>query len=215
MMDGVRRDLTIGHRLGESQSTLASPAGPYVPYAYRSIWRTQSYAARILARGHDSLHRKAHVYFDFGNVLIFLLFAVLFVAVTLFLSRIIRPSEPSEEKASTYECGELPFGGSWIQFNLRFYVIALIFLIFEVEVVFLFPWAVVLTKIGMFALVEMLFFLGILLVGLAYVWRKKDLSWVMIPEARLAEPVRRSPRRENVEAPEGVIKHEAEPTIHA
>ncbi len=154
------------------------------------------------------------MYFDFGNVLIFLLFSVLFVVFTLFLSRIIRPSRPSARKGSTYECGELPFGGSWIQFNIRFYVVALVFLIFEVEVVFLFPWAVVLKQIGMFALVEMLIFLAILMVGLAYVWRKKDLSWVMVPEARLAERAAQPRKKEGAGIPEGLTRHEVEPAAH-
>ncbi|HQI75044.1 MAG TPA: NADH-quinone oxidoreductase subunit A, partial [Candidatus Latescibacteria bacterium] len=90
---------------------------------------------------------------------------------------LFRPANPSAEKLATYECGEIPFGGSWIQFNLRYYLIALVFLIFEVEVVFLYPWAVVLRTIGAFAFWEMIVFLAILLVGFAYVWRKGDLSW--------------------------------------
>ena len=127
------------------------------------------------------------MYFDFGNVLIFLTFGVLFAALTLLISRAIRPNRPSPDKQSTYECGEIPFGGSWIQFNLRFYVVALIFLIFEVEVLFLFPWAVVLRGIGLYAFLEMLVFLGILLVGFAYVWRKKDLNWILAPEVGLPD----------------------------
>jgi NADH-quinone oxidoreductase subunit A len=132
------------------------------------------------------------VYFDFGNVLIFLLFGALFVIVALFLSRIIRPASPSAEKQSTYECGEIPLGGSWIQFNLRFYVIALIFLIFEVEVIFLFPWAVVLKQIGVYALVEMFIFIGILLVGFAYVWKKRDLDWILVHEVHVRKPATRA-----------------------
>jgi NADH-quinone oxidoreductase subunit A len=127
------------------------------------------------------------VHFDFGNALIFFLFGVAFVALSFCISWIIRPNKPSPQKQSTYECGELPLGGSWIQFNMRFYVIALIFIIFEVELIFLFPWAVVLKQIGPFALVEMMIFVGILLVGFAYVWRKGDLDWVRPPDVK-AEP---------------------------
>ncbi|MFH1228632.1 MAG: NADH-quinone oxidoreductase subunit A, partial [Planctomycetota bacterium] len=76
--------------------------------------------------------------FDFGSVLALITIAVLFVFVTLVFSWIVRPSKPSPEKASTYECGEQPIGSSWIKFNIRFYVIALIFIIFEVEVLVLF-----------------------------------------------------------------------------
>ena len=90
----------------------------------------------------------------------------------------IAPSKKTKEKLDTYECGEVPEGSAWLQFNIRFYVIALIFLIFDVEVVFLFPWAVVFKELGLLAMVEMSIFLVILIVGLAYVWVKSDLDWV-------------------------------------
>ena len=128
------------------------------------------------------------MYFNFGNVLIFFLFGAVFVILNLFMSRLIRPAKPSAEKGSTYECGEIPLGGSWIQFNMRFYVIALVFLVFEVEVIFMFPWAVVLQPIGVYALVEMLLFIAILLVGYAYVWRKGDLDWVMASSVEVNDP---------------------------
>lgn len=115
--------------------------------------------------------------FEFANVLMFLVVGVLFVGVSLILSRIIQTRNPHPVKLSTYECGEIAVGQSWIQFNIRFYVIALIFLIFDVEIVFLFPWAVVFKKLGGFAFVEMMIFVFILLVGLAYVWAKGDLEW--------------------------------------
>jgi NADH-quinone oxidoreductase subunit A len=78
----------------------------------------------------------------------------------------------------SYECGEIPEGSAWIRFNIRFYVLALIFIIFDVEIVFLLPWAVVFTKLGAFAFIEGIVFIGILAVGLAYVWKKGDLEWV-------------------------------------
>jgi NADH-quinone oxidoreductase subunit A len=115
--------------------------------------------------------------FNFANILVFLIFGALFVGVNLLISRIIQTRNPHPGKLSTYECGEIPVGSSWIQFNIRFYVIALIFLIFDVEIVFLFPWAVVFKKLGVFAFVEMMIFVFILLVGLAYVWAKGDLEW--------------------------------------
>lgn len=115
---------------------------------------------------------------SFGAVLTFLGTGVLFVGFTLFLSRLLQPRNPYPGKLSTYECGEIPVGHSWIQFNIRFYVIALVFIIFDVEVVFLFPWAVVFKQLGLFAFIEMMIFVGILLVGLAYVWAKGDLDWV-------------------------------------
>ena len=82
------------------------------------------------------------------------------------------------DKLEIYECGELPEGSAWVQFNIRFYIIALIFIIFDVEVVFLFPWAVVFKDIGLLAFVEVMIFLGILIVGFVYVWLKGDLDWV-------------------------------------
>ena len=82
------------------------------------------------------------------------------------------------DKLISYECGELPEGSAWVKFNIRFYIIALIFIIFDVEVIFMFPWAVVFQDLGLLAFVEMMLFLSILLVGFAYVWVKSDLDWV-------------------------------------
>lgn len=78
----------------------------------------------------------------------------------------------------SYECGEIPEGSAWVQFNIRFYVIALIFLIFDVEIVFLFPWAVVYQELGLLAFVEAFLFVLILVIGFIYVWVKGDLDWV-------------------------------------
>jgi NADH-quinone oxidoreductase subunit A len=125
---------------------------------------------------------------QFASILVFLGVGVLFVAFTLIFSSLIRPSKFSEEKMLPYECGENAQGSPWIQFNIRFYVFALIFIIFDVEVVFLLPWGVVFRQfvsqgLGMLALVEGLIFIVILMVGLAYVWAKGDLQWVR-PEER-------------------------------
>jgi NADH-quinone oxidoreductase subunit A len=114
---------------------------------------------------------------EFGRVLIFLIVGVVFVAGGLIVAWLLRPSRPYPSKLATYECGEVPVGDTRVRFNVRFYVVALIFLIFDVEVVFLFPWAVVYKNLGWFAFIEMLVFLGILFVGYAYVWRKGDLDW--------------------------------------
>ena len=113
-----------------------------------------------------------------SSILSFLVVAVGFLAFNLLLWWLIRPSRFSEEKLTTYECGENPEGTAWVQFNIRFYVFALIFVVFDVEAVFLLPWAVVFKKLGMLAFVEGLVFIGILVVALAYVWRKGDLEWV-------------------------------------
>jgi NADH-quinone oxidoreductase subunit A len=114
---------------------------------------------------------------DFGKILLFFIIGIIFVGVGIFFAMLIRPHNPNKEKLSTYECGEDPIGLPWVKFNFRFYVIALIFLLFEVEVVFLFPWAIVFKKLGWFAFIEMVIFVLILLVGLVYVWGKGDLEW--------------------------------------
>ena len=114
----------------------------------------------------------------YSSVLAFLLVGIAFLAANLVLWWIIRPSRFSEEKLTTYECGENPTGSAWIQFNIRFYVFALIFIVFNVEAVFLLPWAVVFRELGLLAFVEGLVFIAILAVALAYVWRTGDLEWV-------------------------------------
>ena len=118
------------------------------------------------------------MYRDFGTVLVAAILGIIMVAVPLIVQSLVAPSKKSKEKLDTYECGEESEGSAWLQFNIRFYVIALIFLIFDVEVVFLFPWAVVFKDLGLLAMVEMAIFLVILIVGLAYVWVKADLNWV-------------------------------------
>jgi NADH-quinone oxidoreductase subunit A len=124
---------------------------------------------------------------QFANVLVFLTVGVLFLAVSLLLSSLVRPSKYSAEKLIPYECGENPVGSPWIQFNIRFYVFALIFIVFDVEVAFLLPWAVVFKKLGLFAFIEGLIFIAILAVGLAYVWAKGDLQWVRPEERELGK----------------------------
>ena len=109
------------------------------------------------------------MYRDFGTVLVAAILGIIMVAVPLIVQSLVAPSKKSKEKLETYECGEESEGSAWLQFNIRFYVIALIFLIFDVEVVFLFPWAVVFKDLGLLAMVEMAIFLVILIVGLAYV----------------------------------------------
>ena len=116
---------------------------------------------------------------NFGSVLLFFVVGLIFLIFTLFLSRLIQSKGIlGADKYIPYECGEIPEGIAWIRFNIRFYVLALIFIIFDVEIVFLLPWAVVFKKLGGFAYVEGLIFILILVVGLAYVWKKKDLEWV-------------------------------------
>jgi NADH:ubiquinone oxidoreductase subunit 3 (subunit A) len=113
---------------------------------------------------------------------VFLIGVVILLGVVLVLWKLLRPARFSEEKLIAYECGEDPTGNAWIQFNIRFYVFALIFVVFEVEAVFLLPWAVVFRELGVLAYVEGLVFIAILVVALAYVWRKGDLAWVRAEE---------------------------------
>lgn len=114
---------------------------------------------------------------DFGRVLIFFIVAGIFVTLGLITAWIVRPKRPYPDKLTTYECGEDPVGSPWVKYNIRFYVVALIFLIFEVEILFLFPWALVYQDLGLFAFIEMVIFLVILFVGYAYVWVRGDLDW--------------------------------------
>lgn len=131
---------------------------------------------------------------DFGYILLFILTALAFLALTLGTARLLRPNRPNEEKLATYESGEEPEGNANVQFNVRYYVVALVFLLFDVELVFLFPWATVFGNArliqetdglwGWFSLVEMGIFLLILALGLAYAWVKGHLDWVK-PQAQV------------------------------
>ncbi len=114
---------------------------------------------------------------EFAKVLLFLIIGSIFVVVALAVNRLIRPHRPNPEKSTIYECGEEPIGNPWVRFNIRFYTIALIFLIFDVEIVFLFPWAVIYKELGLFAFIEMVVFLLILILGYVYAWAKGDLEW--------------------------------------
>jgi len=139
---------------------------------------------------------------EFGKIFIFLTIGIILVCATILLSRTLALNKPTPLKLSSYECGEEPTGNSWLQFNSRFYVIALIFLLFDVEMIFIFPWTTVFgQKIliaadpmwGWLTLIEMFVFVGILLIGLAYVWRKGDLDWIrpepILPAVKNAIPL--------------------------
>ena len=126
------------------------------------------------------------------SVTLFVVFGAVFVLLNLVAGSIARPKVPNPEKAAVYECGEPSIGTSWVQFDLRFYIVALVFLIFDVEVALFYPWAVAygsaaelagrlgvaVSDIRQVALVDMLFFFGVLLVGFAYLWRFGYLDWV-------------------------------------
>ena len=121
--------------------------------------------------------------FNLSVVLMFLLVGFGFVFANLLIGKYFKPHNPYPDKNEIYECGERPIGDAWIQFNPRFYIVALIFLIFDVEMAFVFPIATVFKSHvekgnGLLAFVELLVFMLLLLLGLAYVWVKGDLQWV-------------------------------------
>lgn len=115
---------------------------------------------------------------EFGKVFAFLLIAIIFVIVTVFFAKLVRPARPTTEKLLTYECGENPVGSPWIKFNIRFYVVALIFLIFDVEIVLLVPWIMVYKEAQILGFVVGAIFLFLLALGMAYEWKKGDLEWI-------------------------------------
>jgi NADH-quinone oxidoreductase subunit A len=132
----------------------------------------------------------------FAEVLLFIVGGALFILISLLISRLARPNRPNAEKRAPYESGEEPVGASWGQFNARFYIVALIFILFEVELVLLFPWATIFSRTdliektnglwGWFSLVEMILFIFILALGLIWAWAKGYLDWVK-PEPKPTE----------------------------
>ncbi len=116
---------------------------------------------------------------EFGKIFIFFILGAIFVAGGLVTNWLIRPSRPGREKFMLYECGEDVEGAAHIRFNIRFYVIALAFLLFDLEFVMLFPWAVVFREMGEVAFWLGMVFIAVLIVGDAYLWKKGDLDWVL------------------------------------
>jgi NAD(P)H-quinone oxidoreductase subunit 3 len=118
---------------------------------------------------------------DYGYIAILLVVAIavpiLILVAGKFLSYKSKRPDPEDVKSSTYECGMETIGSSWVQFNFRYYFYALLFVIFDIEAVFLFPWAVQFKQLKLFGFIEMLIFIAILVVGLVYAWRKKVLEW--------------------------------------
>lgn len=115
---------------------------------------------------------------EFGKAFAFIILGLVFVAMGLLVAKILRPHNPTAEKTLPYECGEDPIGPQWMRFNIRFYVVALIFLLFDVELVVLFPWALVFEKLGMYAYVAGAIFIVILFLADFYLWAKGDLEWI-------------------------------------
>jgi NADH-quinone oxidoreductase subunit A len=129
------------------------------------------------------------VFFDFANVFIFIILGLAMTFVIITVSKILAPRvQDNPDKFTTYECGERPVGSAWILFNFRFYAVALAFLIFDIELAFVFPCIVIFKKwlkggVGFLALIEVVVFVFVLFLGLIYMWSRGDLKWTKeVPE---------------------------------
>jgi NADH-quinone oxidoreductase subunit A len=162
------------------------------------------------------------MYFDYLNVLVFSGVGLVFVFANMIAGSLIRPKRTTTQGREVYECGEPTIGEAWIQFDIRYYTVALVYVIFAVEIAFLFPWALVLQEafadtgaaagsgVGLFALVEGVIFIVILFLGLAYVWAKGDLDWVLAWQKSRYEP--RQPRvRITIPSVEEITATQAQP----
>ena len=114
---------------------------------------------------------------EYFPILLFICVAIVVGVVPMLLGKLLGPSRPDTEKLSPYECGMPPVGNTRERFPIKFYIIAMLFIIFDIEGVFMIPWAVVFKRLGMFGFIEMAVFIAILLIGLAYVWKKGALEW--------------------------------------
>ena len=153
------------HGQGRSSSILV-PGG-------RVARRAPSAAPRRTGR----VVERGSVLSTFGPIALFLVVAVVFPVVPLILSRFLAPNRPNPTKLEPYESGMETIGPTLVQFPIRYYLYALIFVIFDVEVIYLFPWALVYDKLPVIAAAEMAVFISLLLVGLAYAWRKRAFEW--------------------------------------
>ena len=114
---------------------------------------------------------------DYGIVGLFFVVGIAFVVSAFVVSWLLRPRDPNPVKLSTYECGEIVKGSSRVQFNVSYYLVALLFVIFDIEVLFVVPWIIVFRELGMVAYIEMMIFIAILVVGLIYAWKKGVFEW--------------------------------------
>jgi NADH-quinone oxidoreductase subunit A len=113
----------------------------------------------------------------FGVLLILFICSLLFAFTTLIASWVVSPKAPNPLKQTPYESGMAPFGEAHIKFDVKFYIYTLLFILFDIEAIFLFPWAIAFTKLGLMGLLEMFTFIAILFIGLLYAWRRKALEW--------------------------------------
>ena len=115
---------------------------------------------------------------EYFFILVFIALSAAFVAGGLIASRLVAPRRPGDVKNSPYECGEQPIGRTWIQFHVGYYLFALLFLVFDVEAAFLYPWAVIVREVGLVGLIEVGIFILVLIAGLLYAWKKGALEWL-------------------------------------
>jgi len=114
---------------------------------------------------------------EYFPILLFILVGIAFGVVPMALGKLLAPSRPDPEKLSPYECGFEAFEDARMKFDVRYYLVAILFILFALEIAFLFPWAIVLQEIGFFGFAAMMVFLGILIVGFIYEWKKGALEW--------------------------------------
>jgi len=115
---------------------------------------------------------------DYGYVGVFVIAGIAFVLAAMIVAWFFRPHRPTAGKLAPYECGETVKGSGWLQFNVRYYLIALVFVVFDIEALFLVPWIYAFKEIGLVGYIEMMAFIAILFVGLAYAWKKGALEWL-------------------------------------
>jgi NADH-quinone oxidoreductase subunit A len=166
------------------QVVAASDAAEHLGHVARLVGLRRQHGAhrRTIAPANDLDAERPSVYWrqvlgTFGPIALFLVVAVIFPIVPLVLSRFLAPDNPNPVKLEPYESGMETIGPTHVQFPIRYYLYALIFVIFDVEVIYLFPWALVYDKLPLIAPIEMAAFIALLLVGLAYAWRKRAFEW--------------------------------------
>jgi NADH-quinone oxidoreductase subunit A len=135
--------------------------------------------SRVISRdaANEFMHEQPVMLIEYFPVLLFILIGVAFGFVPLLAGKLVGPSRPDPEKLSPYECGFEAFEDARMKFDVRYYLVAILFILFDLEIAFLFPWAIVLEEIGMFGFWAMMIFLGILVVGFIYEWKKGALDW--------------------------------------
>ncbi|RNC29376.1 MAG: NAD(P)H-quinone oxidoreductase subunit 3 [Candidatus Dichloromethanomonas elyunquensis] len=125
-----------------------------------------------------SIEREGIMLFRYTGIAVILVWGIVFPVILLRLQKMISPHNPTRAKTLTYECGLDTQGDTWIRFKISYFMYALIFVVFDVETVFLYPWAVLFQKLGLFGIIEMIIFMAILIVGFAYAWKEGALQWM-------------------------------------